>query len=182
MRALFAIGCVLALTACNPAEDAPETAQAPAADGAAQAGAPAASGGEPASTAALRTVFDTIDADGNGRMTPAESDRFLESTFAASDGDGDRRLTTAEWDAFGFGLASQAREAGKQAQYDAAKREVFTRWDTDRDGRVSRDEFRIGNNTGFEKGDRPAADNATEMTFDEYARSPHIQTLAASLN
>lgn len=170
MRRLLAITSLAVLAACSPGED----------DSAAKSGPPAPP--ENAITAALRDVFRTIDADGNGRMTPVESDAFAENQFLATDGDNNRQISPAEWKAFGFGLASLAQETGKELQYEGAKAELFMRWDADRDGRLSRDEFRVGLNTGYEKADQPTADGATELTFEEYVRSPHVRTFALALS
>jgi len=69
-----------------------------------------------------------IDSDGDGAVSRAEVDAFIDGRFEASDADGDGEVTEAEMIA-----KAQARAA-----VQAAKR--FARLDTNGDGRLSRRE------------------------------------------
>jgi len=99
-------------------------------------GGAAARGGEAMGECGPGAMFDQIDADGDGRITPAEVESHRAARFAEVDADGDGKVTKAELEAH---MLEQARERMAQ-RLDR----MFTWMDTDGDGALDVNEFGPG--------------------------------------
>lgn len=77
----------------------------------------------------LKISFEEIDTDGNGEVTKAEIQAMKDAHFAKADADGDGKLTLEE-------MQARARE---HANERAAR--MLERFDTDKDGALSKDEL-----------------------------------------
>ncbi|MEQ9261040.1 MAG: EF-hand domain-containing protein [Roseovarius sp.] len=80
-----------------------------------------------------RHSFEELDADADGRITPAEMQAHMQGRFEAADADGDGQLTREELDA----QASKA-QAERRARFIDM---MMERADTDDSGTISMDEM-----------------------------------------
>ncbi|MFP4450871.1 MAG: hypothetical protein ACLFP0_08095, partial [Rhodosalinus sp.] len=78
-------------------------------------------------------IFDSVDADGDGRVTRAEIEAHRAARFAAADTDGNRRLTAGE-------LSAAVADRRGQWHGERAAR-MIRRLDTDGDGALSAEEW-----------------------------------------
>lgn len=81
-------------------------------------------------------MFDMIDADGDGRITPAELEAHRAARFAEVDADGDGRVTKAE-------LEAHMLEKARERMAERLDR-MFTWMDADGDGALGPAEFAPG--------------------------------------
>ncbi|HWU60562.1 MAG TPA: hypothetical protein VN112_00925 [Ensifer sp.] len=96
------------------------------------------------------TPFESMDSDGNGRLSLAEVNAWAEGVFGAMDSNSDGKLTMEEYMAVRMGPgAAGTGNAKRQAQMQAAKADRFKTMDTDHDGMVSHDEFMAGAHARF---------------------------------
>ena len=99
--------------------------------------------------------FKMADTNGDGKISPAEFDRYmLEQIFAAHDANGDGKVTLAEWKAANPGgdekkfRAADANHDGAitpaeaKAYYEKSGdlKKLFSKIDTNHDGFISREE------------------------------------------
>lgn len=90
--------------------------------------------------------FETLDADGDGKVTPAEIEAQKTARFKASDTDGDGMLSVEEMIAQG-----ERRESERRVQ---RVKKMIERLDTDGDGKLSADEVQaMGKGDGGSKGE-----------------------------
>lgn len=96
------------------------------------------------------TPFESMDSDGNGKLSLTEVNAWAEGVFGAMDSNSDSKLTMEEYMAVRMGPgASDTGNAKRQAQKQAAKADRFKVMDTDHDGMVSHDEFMAGAHARF---------------------------------
>lgn len=82
----------------------------------------------------MRPDFQELDADGDGRLTRAEMEKYRQARFAKADTDGDGKLSRAEID---------AQIAARQAAMRERMLDRMIGWrDVDGDGMLSPDEMR----------------------------------------
>lgn len=83
-----------------------------------------------------------IDTNNDGKLQGGELMAWRESVFDAMDADGDDTLTKAEFMAVRLGPGADPDRAGMRAdQMQAMKAAEFDAMDTDRNGRIDRDQF-----------------------------------------
>ncbi|MEO0542811.1 MAG: hypothetical protein AAFY99_03230 [Pseudomonadota bacterium] len=100
-----------------------------------------------------KMTFESIDADGDGLLSPNEMTMFGESIFLGMDYDKNSQVAFdefEEWD-IGFGTAAEA-EGGADAM-KIANRILFGFWDRDKDGAITMDEFNEAGAFDFERAD-----------------------------
>jgi hypothetical protein len=129
----------------------------------------------------VRQFFDANDATRNGVLTTSESDAFLESTFSAADADDNRQISGAEWDGFGFGLAYDAGQVGRSAEYAEEKRNLHASLDADRSGAVSWQEFRSGFNRSFEQVIGSGSREAGGLAYAGFRQASVVSSLATAV-
>ena len=90
--------------------------------------------------------FAVIDADGDGKLTPAEMEAHARARFAAADSDGDGKLSAEEMQTAAVKRQEEnrARKAGQMAA------RMLERMDADGDGALSFEEL-PGRQTGAER-------------------------------
>ncbi|WP_173119655.1 EF-hand domain-containing protein [Pseudaquabacterium terrae] len=128
-----------------------------------------------ATAVAARTAapaeFAAMDADRDGRLTPAEHAAAAAKMFAAMDANHDQRITAAEMQAATKRLTGRAPRAKdlsaaekikvidtdgdgvlSAAEHAGGSRSMFVAMDTDKDGYLSRGEFVAGHAQMLKKG------------------------------
>ena len=170
MRMFMASALAMALCACGQESSEP-------AAGTGSSGQVAASMVE----TSVSQVFDANDANRNGVLTPKESDAFLESTFRAADANDNRQISIAEWDGFGFGLAHDAGQVGRSAEYIREKRKLHASLDADRDGSVNWQELRSGFKRSFEQASGPGSREVGGITYAEFRQASVVSSLATAV-
>lgn len=131
---------------------------------------------DPAVTAELRNIFNAHDTDGDGRVLVSDVARFGQSVFAGMDVRTDGEIAPREWRGYGI-LESIARDNGRSAEYEGAKRRVFQRYDTDGDVSLSAAELRNGVAGDFADADEDT-DGAISISYEEFTASRFIREMA----
>ncbi len=98
-------------------------------------------------------AFRSIDADGNGAITPSEYSDFGGDVFSSMDHDGSRSLSLGEFYGWGFGMHNAAEDVGQAEAFKTAMRVVFALWDRDADNQVTADEYRQSLDFDFQRAD-----------------------------
>ena len=92
----------------------------------------------------LQVVLQSISTDADGMVRPQDADEMTRQTFAAMDADHDGRVTPDEFKAFSMGFDYLAQVRGKLAPFTAAKASVFRRWDANKTGALTFQDYRTG--------------------------------------
>lgn len=92
----------------------------------------------------LLVVFQSMGTDDNGRVRAQDANAMIRSTYDAMDANGDGRVTPDEFKAFSMGFEYLAQVRGKLAPFNAAKDSIFRRWDANKAGFLTYQEYRAG--------------------------------------
>jgi len=84
--------------------------------------------------------FDSVDQNEDGYVDKRESNEFGGSVFVSMDDDNSGQLSEDEFLEWGYGFQNIAEEENKELAYRTALRVVFSFWDRDGNGEVSRPE------------------------------------------
>lgn len=114
-------------------------------------------------------AWSRLDADGDGRISPVESDKDTKfgQAFDDMDTDDDGFVSSAEYTTFGSATATTSSASGSTASAGS-----FAGLDKDKDGRVSSTE--AGANTTFDSGFAAMDDNGDGFVTDAEYRA-HAQ-------
>lgn len=97
--------------------------------------------------------FEAVDRSENGFIDMGESHNFGGDVFVSMDADENDRLSEGEFLDWGYGFENLAEDHDKELAYRTALRVVFSFWDRDGDGEISRAEHRISVNRDFQRAD-----------------------------
>jgi len=112
-------------------------------------------------TASSRAMFDSMDADGDGRVSEAEHADGARKMFATMDANGDGRVTATEM------TAAHEKVTGKRTtKDDLPATEKIAAIDTNGDGVLSAEEHEAGSKLMFERMD---ADHDGFLTWSEFS-------------
>lgn len=109
--------------------------------------------------------FATVDSNGNGSIDMGESHNFGEDVFTSMDADDNALITEDEFLSWGYGFQNIAKDHDKELAYRTALRVVFSFWDSNGDGDISRTEQRTATNRDFRRADINANALLTEEEF-----------------
>ena len=126
---------------------------------------------------ALRTVFDSADANRDGVLTAPEHNAFVENLLLAMDVNGDRRLTQREFHALSLNLLPLARKYGRVNEYAAARERIRRRWKLTGRATQSWTNFMLGAKNEL----ATAAGGRGRLTFARFKRTRFIRELADAL-
>ena len=98
--------------------------------------------------------FVSVDANENGFIEASEASEYGNDVFVSMDYDENGLLSEDEFTEWGFGFQTIAAEEGKELAYRTALRVVFSFWDGNADGGISRSELRQANIDDFKRSDR----------------------------
>ena len=98
-------------------------------------------------------AFVSVDSNGNGSVDMGESHNFGGDVFVSMDADDNDRVSEAEFLDWGFGYQNLAEDVDKELAYRTALRVVFSFWDRNVDGEISRTEQRVASNRDFRRAD-----------------------------
>lgn len=88
------------------------------------------------------TPFQSMDTDGNGRLSQAEVTAWAEGVFGAMDSDSNGKLTLEEYMAVRMGPGASGTGTGpRAAEMQKAKAARFKAMDTNHDNMISHEEF-----------------------------------------
>lgn len=121
-----------------------------------------------------RTAFETVDANGDGRVSRREIDHYRELVMLSQDADDDGMVTFEEYSAWDMGWRHVAEARGKTDRLKAARTEVFEFWDKNDDGRLSSDEQLMSQTLDFY-----AADADRDLAIDFAAFTTRLRIIAA---
>jgi len=126
---------------------------------------------------ALRTGFNSADANRDGVLTAPEHNTFVENLFLAMDANGDRRLTQREFHALSLNLLPLARKYGRVKEYAAARERIRRRWKLTGRETQSWTNFMLGAKSEL----ATAAGGRGRLTFARFKRARFIRELADAL-
>jgi Ca2+-binding EF-hand superfamily protein len=92
----------------------------------------------------VAAIFHLFDENDDGYITTTEANHYIDKTFAEMDTRRAGRMTRDAWLKYSFGLADVAADQGRSEAYDLAKYRIFRRWDRDRSGDLTLEEYRAG--------------------------------------
>lgn len=94
----------------------------------------------PGKELALR-VFGSMEANQNGMIDMGDFTSFGDDIFVSMDSNDDANITFDEFTSWDFGFNFVAEDAGAQDRYRVAQRILFSLWDRDADGEISKSEY-----------------------------------------
>jgi len=109
--------------------------------------------------------FISVDQNQDGFVDKTESDQFGEDVFVSMDFDDSGQLSEEEFLNWGYGFQTYAEEQKKELAYNTALRVVFSFWDRDGNGEISRPEQSWAALHDFERAD---LDNDDLLSPDEF--------------
>lgn len=114
----------------------------------------------------MKDRFETIDADGDGRISGGEAAEWRETVFLTMDANEDGQLTLEEYMSIQLGRGADPEQRGprydeKQAEKEAA----FTAMDSEGEGAVTREQFLQAGEAEFKAAD---ADGDGYVTLPEF--------------
>lgn len=132
----------------------------------------------------IDAVFQMFDENKDGYISESEADHFIDKTFAQMDPKKTGRVTPRAWLLFSFGLADIAADWDKSEAYNRAKMKIFLRWDRNRAGFLTLEEYRTGVLTEARQGVGDKAKNGEPLMIDlaAFKRAPFVRQLLNSLH
>jgi len=97
--------------------------------------------------------FASVDINEDGYLDKAESDLYGGEVFVSMDGDNSGQLSENEFLEWDYGFQIIAEEQDKELAYRTALRVVFSFWDRDGNGEISRPEQSRAAMQDFERAD-----------------------------
>ena len=131
----------------------------------------------------MDAIFHMFDENGDGFITTAEANHFIDKTFADMDRRHAGKITRDAWLNFSFGLADIAADQGRSDAYDRAKEKIFKRWDRSKSGALTLDDYRAGV-LGDAKAALRGKTNVDDMRIDlvAFKRAAFVRQLMRSLH
>lgn len=109
-------------------------------------------------------AFAGLDGADRGFIDQGEFSNFGSDVFVSMDSDESDSIALAEFLAWDVGFINIAQDAGREEAYETAMRVVFSFWDRDGDGEITRREHRISLMADFQRAD---LDNDALLTQEE---------------
>lgn len=132
---------------------------------------------DPELEAINKTAFETVDANGDGRVSRREIDHYRGLVMLSQDADDDGVVTFDEYNAWDMGWRQAAEARGKSEPLKSARAEVFDFWDKNDDGSLSAAEQQMSQTLDFY-----AADVDRDHVIDFAAFSTRLRIIAAMNN
>ena len=110
-------------------------------------------------------IFGTIEDNPEGTADMGEFVNFGEDIFISMDYDEGGSVDLNEFTDWDFGFNFIAEDEGQQRAYQTAQKVVFSFWDHDADGEISRSEYHQSMISDFRRAD---TDNDAFLTRDEF--------------
>ena len=129
----------------------------------------------------LLVVFQSIGTDENGMVRPQDADEMIRQTFAAMDVDQDGRVTPEEFKAFSMGSEYLAQVRGKLAPFNAAKAAVFRRWDANKTGVPTFQDYRAGVLDDLTRSTGKGGANDLKLSLNELGNAAFIRELSGAI-
>lgn len=118
-----------------------------------------------------RTLFQSIDLNGDGAVSPREMDVFRQDVMISQDVDDDGVVTAEEHLGWGVGWGHLAESRGLADQYWQVRRRIFDEWDTNDDGVLDRTEQTLSNSKDLYVA---ASHSDTSLTFAAFKSNVRI--------
>jgi len=129
----------------------------------------------------LVLVAESIGTDASGMVRPQDADEMITHTFNAMDVNGDGRVTPDEFQAFSMGFEYLAQVREKLPQFRAAKATIFKRWDANKAGFLTVQEYRAGILGDLTRAAAKAGTSDLKLSLDEMRNADFIRELVASV-
>lgn len=118
-----------------------------------------------------RTVFETIDLNGDNRLSLREVDLFRQNVMLSQDHNDDGAVTAEEHFEWDLGWRFLAEKRGVADLLAKARRDVFEAWDRNGDGLLDTDEQTLSQSTDFYSA---AASGSSPLTFEQFTTNLRI--------
>lgn len=129
----------------------------------------------------LVLVADSIGRDAGGMVRPQDADDMIRHTFNAMDVNGDGHVTPDEFQAFSMGFDYLAQMGEKLPQFRAAKAAVFRRWDANKTGFLTFQDYRAGILGDLTRAAAKGGSSDGKLSVDELKNAEFIRELSASI-
>lgn len=129
----------------------------------------------------LLVVFQSIGTDENGMVRPRDADEMIRQTFSAIDVNQDGRVTPDEFKAFSMGFEYLAQVRGKLAPFTAAKAAVFRRWDANKTGVLTFQDYRAGLLGDLTRATGKSDASDLKLSLDELRNAAFIRELTEAI-
>ena len=129
----------------------------------------------------LLVVFQSIGPDADGMVRPREADEMIRQTYGAMDVNHDGRVTLDEFKAFIMSFEYLAQVRGKLAPFAAAKDAIFRRWDADKSGVLTFQDYRAGILGDFTRAAGKDGTSDLKLSLDEIKSAAFIRELTEAI-
>lgn len=129
----------------------------------------------------LVLVAGSIGTDADGMVRPRDADEMIRNTFNAIDVNSDGRVTPDEFQAFSMGFEYLAQVREKLPQFRAAKDAIFRRWDANKTGYLTIQDYRAGVQGDLARAAGKGGTSDLKLSLDEMRNADFIRELAAAL-
>ncbi|WP_191061813.1 CREC-EF hand family protein [Geminicoccus harenae] len=97
------------------------------------------------------SIFDSVDVNGDGKISRQEIIHFIDLVFISTDADGDGHLTVEEFLQWDPGYLAMAEGNDRAADMNDVKRDIYGSRDLNGDGTLEHDEFSVASLYDFYK-------------------------------
>lgn len=125
-----------------------------------------------------RLIFASIDEGDQGFIHMGNLEHYVENVFLGMDYNEDHKISFEEFSAWDPGYSQVAEIEGRPEAFSTATKILFSMWDVNGDGAISRSEMRRATNYDFQRAD---INNDAVLTIDEFYNFSVITVFRAAI-